>query len=107
MKKAFYTTTALVVLAFFVLQGCDRDGTLDALGDETPRPENLMIAAHVSTPPAIDGVAGHRLGSGGVDPHLNQRSRHSCICGLRWTPLPGRNEGRLRRRLCLLPGALQ
>ncbi|MFQ5572003.1 MAG: ethylbenzene dehydrogenase-related protein [Rhodothermales bacterium] len=57
MKNRFFAITAFLALAFFVLQGCDRDGTLDALDDEEPDPVNLMTAPRVTTPPTIDGMA--------------------------------------------------
>ncbi len=59
--KAFFSTSALLVLALLVLQGCDRDGRLDALTDETNNPENLLLATRVTTPPTLDGVADEAL----------------------------------------------
>jgi len=56
MKHAFYTT-ALFVMAIFVLQGCDRDGTTDAIDTDPIDPVDLLIATRVTTPPTIDGVA--------------------------------------------------
>jgi predicted small lipoprotein YifL len=57
MKKAFFKPTALLLLGFFALQGCDRDGALEALDEDEVAPLNLMVAPRVTTPPVIDGVA--------------------------------------------------
>jgi Ethylbenzene dehydrogenase len=69
MKNTLYTVFSLL-LALVVLQGCDRDGTLDSM-TEVDDPANLLVAERAAAAPVIDGVADDAVWQTASSVHIN------------------------------------